>query len=271
MKYKIFGAGILLLSIFLGARITGAAMSDQEFIMLFQNWNPREIKAAIEAGANVNARIKALDEEGGEEWTPLMMASAWGGDLEILSILLRAGADVNARDDDGRGVLACATIWGGPISPEIVATLLEAGADVDARDNEGETALTLGIYKCSPEVVTALIEGGADVNALNNAGETALMRAAWCGKYEMLPVLLAAGADINAASKSGRTALMLCVLKEEFFSFDENDQKVLPILLKAGADAKARDKDGKSVMDYADENPEVKGTDAYRLLKEASK
>ncbi|MDR0649724.1 MAG: ankyrin repeat domain-containing protein [Synergistaceae bacterium] len=267
MKYKSLWAGVLLLSIFLGARITEAAMSDQEFIELFQNCDPREIEAAIKAGANVNARDEG--EEGGK-WTPLMMASAWGGNLEVMSILLKAGADVNARDDGGRGVLACATIWGGDIPPETVKILLKAGADVDARDNNGETALTLGVYKCSPEVITALIEGGADVNALNKNGETALMGASWGGKHEIISVLLAAGAKVNVASKYGRTALMSCVAENEYYNFDERYQKSVSILLKAGADAKARDNDGKSVMDYADENPKVKGTDAYRQLKEAS-
>jgi ankyrin repeat protein len=265
MKSKIFGAGILLLGIFLGAHFAEAAMSDQESIMLLRG-GPREIEAAIKAGANVNAR----DEEAeGGRWTPLMMASAWGNNLEILSILINAGADVNARDDEGMGVLSCATIWGGDISPEIVKTLLQAGAEVDSRDDNGETALTLGVYKCSPEVISALIEGGADVNAENNVGETALMRAAWSGKYEIISVLLAAGAKVNVASKDGWTALMSCVAKKDYYVSRENYQKALSILLKAGADTKARDKDGKSALDHAEENPEVKDTEIYRQLKEA--
>ncbi len=45
---------------------------------------------------------------------------------------------------------------------------------------------------------------------------------------------------------------------------------VVSRLLKAGADPKAKDTAGKTALDYAQGNEKVKGTEAYRQLREAT-
>jgi hypothetical protein len=57
---------------------------------------------------------------------------------------------------------------------EVVRLLIAAGADVNARDKAGNTALILG--SDNREQVRLLIEAGADVNARNLEGETALSK-----------------------------------------------------------------------------------------------
>ena len=47
--------------------------------------------------------------------------------------------------------------------------------------------------------------------------------------------------------------------------------EVITTLLKAGAKAKAKDSKGKTAFDYAKANKKLKGTDALRQFKEASK
>lgn len=63
-------------------------------------------------------------------WTPLHYAAA-GNSLPATRLLLRQGADVDARAPNGRTALMLAALHG---SEEIVETLLAAGADPAARD-----------------------------------------------------------------------------------------------------------------------------------------
>jgi len=60
-------------------------------------------------------------------------------------------------------------------NPEVFTTLLKAGADIEARDNGGGTALMVAAGRNpNPEVITALLKAGADAKAKNKAGQTAL-------------------------------------------------------------------------------------------------
>lgn len=65
---------------------------------------------------------------------------------------LEAGADVNARDEDGETALMCA------ITPEQTKLLIAAGADVNARSEYGDTAL---ICALTDEQAILLIDAGA--------------------------------------------------------------------------------------------------------------
>lgn len=80
---------------------------------------------AWERGADVNAR----DTEHNE--TPLILAAKHAY-APMIRQLLNAGADVEARDDEGRTALFFA-----PVSSEVFQTLLEAGANIHTRDERG--------------------------------------------------------------------------------------------------------------------------------------
>lgn len=81
-------------------------------------------------------------------------------------------------------------------NPAIVQLLLRAGADPQAVDNEGVTPLHLSAWNSNPVVTAHLLAAGADPNALDNEGYTPLHHAArrgWSGR--VIARLLAAGAD----------------------------------------------------------------------------
>lgn len=91
--------------------------------------------------------------------TPLHRAAA-SGSLEMIHALLKAGADVNARDIRGVTplIFAVATDYS---SPRVIQALLQNGADVNARDKTGETALDWAEKFGNPQVIAALNQAGA--------------------------------------------------------------------------------------------------------------
>lgn len=56
--------------------------------------------------------------------------------------------------------------------------LIKAGADVNAKDNSGNTALRIVAQNHKKDIVELLINAGADVNTRTSDGKTALMIAA---------------------------------------------------------------------------------------------
>ena len=80
--------------------------------------------------------------------------------------------------------------------------LVKAGADVDARTGTGATALMFAAASGDTVSVKALIAGGADLEAKEREREqTPLIFAAAANRVEVVKVLLAAGANKNAATK----------------------------------------------------------------------
>jgi len=82
------------------------------------------------------------------------------GPLEMVRDLLKAGADVNARDSRKLTPLMFAVSTEAQ-NPEIVRTLIAAGADVNLYSATGETALDWAEKFSYPEVIAALKQAGA--------------------------------------------------------------------------------------------------------------
>jgi ankyrin repeat protein len=97
--------------------------------------------------------------------------AALKGNIEAVKQHLAAGADVNAKNEDGVTPLDHATLWG---HKEIVELLLAKGADLNAKDNDGWTSLHNAAYRGHKQIVELLIAEGADVNAKTNDGRTPL-------------------------------------------------------------------------------------------------
>jgi len=149
-----------------------------------------------------------------------MIEAAWDGNVTVVSTLINAGAELNAKDGFGRTALIWASSTlssslaslGGHI--EIVKLLLEKGANVNVKDKNGKTALQAWAYKGHVEIVKLLLEKGANINARDTDGWTALLWASYNGKVETVKLLLEKGADINARDKDGWTAMMQAAKKK---------------------------------------------------------
>ena len=122
-----------------------------------------DVKAAIEAGANVNAR----NEDGA---TPLHTAAVANLAPSVIMALIEGGANPNARTERGSAPLHWAVNHG---DAGAIIALLAGGADVNARDEGGKTALHYAAAESAiPSVIKALIEVGADPGARDNDGKT---------------------------------------------------------------------------------------------------
>ena len=127
--------------------------------------------------------------------------------MEIVELLVEVyEANVNAVNKDGNPALILAMEKG---YVEIVKLLLEAGANANARDKDGNYALILAMEEGYVGIVKLLLEAGANTNARDEYGWTALMNAARDGHVEIVKLLLEAGADVNATDKYGDTVLEL--------------------------------------------------------------
>jgi ankyrin repeat protein len=186
------------------------------------------------------------DEEGGEEPAqhdpPLIFDAVYRGNLDIVRMLVDAGARVDGVNQ-GYGLLAAALncknadlfeyLWERKASlegalqsvaqmgsMEYLERLLEAGADVNADINGTPLALAAGAGHTA--IVERLIAAGAELEQKGTFGKTALGEAVSSSRMDCARALLDAGASMNACDDStllaeaiwaGRTALLRLLLK----------------------------------------------------------
>jgi uncharacterized protein len=114
------------------------------------------VRALIEAGADVNAS----DER---SWTPLMKAAYNAeqnrGFADVVQALIDEGANVEAPISYGIRPLMLAAGYG---ETAVAETLLRAGADVMARNDGGLTALMMVKQKHYVDVINLLHEAERD-------------------------------------------------------------------------------------------------------------
>ena len=175
--------------------------------------------------------------------TPLMVSAQYNINLDIITLLIKAGAQINVCDTFGLTPLMYAARYN--LNKEVIATLLKAGADVNASDKEGITPLMYAEqYNKNNDIIYTLIKAGADVNASDKEGITPLMYMARYNKnIETISALLRFGADVNASDKEGITPLMYAE------KYNKNND-IIYTLIKAGADVNASDKEGMTPLMY---------------------
>jgi uncharacterized protein len=150
---------------------------------------PATLIAALMVCGSGHAAGVVVDPDG---TTPLHWA-AHEGDAAKVDALIRAGADVNARNRFGSTPLYEAALEG---HTGILRKLLKARADPDAANAGGMTALMIVSRTSDAEAVEALIKAGANVNAREpTRGQTALILAAAQSQPEVVRLLMKGGAD----------------------------------------------------------------------------
>ena len=130
----------------------------------------------------------------GKRMDRALIKAAINADERKVRRLLKAGADINARNEDGMTPLICAAaatiqmdkckalddfteIMHEGHAEGVTKFLVEHGADVNARDKFGRTALMYALYNSYPDVAKILVESRADVTARGHDGRTTIMLA----------------------------------------------------------------------------------------------
>jgi len=178
-----------------------------------------------------------------------LASAARAGDLQLVRLMLKYGADPNATDGKGQTILMSAAASG---VPEVLTEVLKYHPDVNARGPDQQTALSFAsqdLYFRGPdsdrearekqrgEVAAMLLKAGADPHLADKDGNTPLHKA------HILPVaeaLIRNGADVNARNNRGETPLMVTY-----------SDGVVKLLLQSGADISARDNAGHTALERA--------------------
>jgi hypothetical protein len=172
--------------------------------------------------------LERLLNNGGTDWldedgrTPLHVATT----KECAELLLRAGANLEARDYDLRTPIYFS--YG-----ETMSFLLLSGALVNVVNKDGNTPFHHNVCEGLEHEVEQLLRAGADIDAVDGDGKTALMIACTVLDYpsDMVKLLLRFGASADVQNGNGDTALCLVFGLEQCSTWYSTVKK----LLAAGA------------------------------------
>ncbi len=199
--------------------------------------------------------------------TPLMTA-VWGGDQEVIRLLLNSGADPDLLDWYSRTALWMAIEQS---DPETAEMLILAGADPNLGPG-GNSAAHAAMYKGDKQLFDRLVEAGAEVcrdeyvlwgavsrrqsvfvQALLELGcevTPAIMHTAVHkpdSELRIIDLLVAAGGRLDWRAETGETALCYVNRSEEFRALWER-------LLEAGIDVNAANQDGRTALFFRSED-----------------
>jgi len=174
------------------------------------------VEFLLKNGADPNVRFS--DSRSGAESTPLTAALSLEGlnnRERIVATLLKFKANPNVKDKRGYWALDISlfNVFGGNTNmPDL---LLKHGADVDARDAQGDAPLVW--VSTGKEIKEMLLNYKANPNTQNKEGNTPLHKLVEktmgnerkSSQKELAELLIARGADVNIRNRQGLTPLNL--------------------------------------------------------------
>lgn len=132
-----------------------------------------------------------------------LMIAAWEGNIPMMELFLKYGADINKTNDVKEQALMHAA-WKG--RAEAVRWLLDRGATINRSGLEW-SPLHYAVFGGHGAVAQLLLDRGADINARSTNGSSVLMMAAREGHEKLAHMLLEHGADTTIVNDRGEDAL----------------------------------------------------------------
>uniref|UniRef100_A0A1Y1NC46 RING-type E3 ubiquitin transferase n=1 Tax=Photinus pyralis TaxID=7054 RepID=A0A1Y1NC46_PHOPY len=145
-----------------------------------------------------------------------LQVAAHQGHVQVVKLLLRNGAAVNASDSDGDTCLHYAAFGN---QSEVLELLIQNRADLNTSNRSGCTALHIAAHKQPARCVQILLAAGADPNGRDLYGDTALHDAIGKDSYQVIELLCtAASTDFTLKNKRGFNVLHHAALKGKNFA-----------------------------------------------------
>ncbi|HET7801137.1 MAG TPA: ankyrin repeat domain-containing protein [Humibacillus xanthopallidus] len=187
-----------------------------------------------------------------------LLRAATRGDADAVAGALRAGADLEARDDRRRTALLLA-VTGDHV--DAARVLVAMGADPDALDDRHDTPWLVTGVTGSVAMLEVLLPANPDLTIRNRYGGISVIPASERGHVDYVRRVVGTGIDVNHVNDLGWTALLEAVILGDG---GPAHQEIVRILLAAGADRAIADKDGVTALQHA----RAKGyTSMARLLE----
>lgn len=188
----------------------------------------------------------------------LLHIAARSGQLEIVSLLLQHGMQVDCKTTQGFTPLHAAAAEG---RTNVARFLIQKGADVNSKTNNGFTPLDAALTnKSAGETVALLKEKGAvskfGLDYLTPKHQHTydpsldLGGPAVIGDLREIKKRIAKGANVDYKDSFGMTAL--------HYASDHHHIKIVKFLISHGADVNARQWEGRTPLNYATANGDMK-------------
>lgn len=206
------------------------------------------IELLLENGANTEVRDKCQ--------RTLLASAAFKADVTTVRLLLKYGADFNARDVDGQTVLLQVTSQKPDASTKrqdrdaVIDLLLGELVDIEEKDKRDRTVLHWAAVNKRERLLEKLLLGEhgakASIEARERRNKTALHCAAENNHAEVVAILLRHGADARATSDGAWTALHIAA--------EKGHTDVAKLLLDNKADCNAETAHGRTPLHWAASN-----------------
>lgn len=191
-------------------------------------------KTLVDNGAHVEAMTV-------RNRTPLIVTARESGNTDILTCLLKSGANINALDKNDDTALTLSA-WRG--FGDAVNLLLKNGAKLPQKQGKIQALMIAAVEARLHRLFHHLLNHDVDIYIQNYHKGTLLHSAAIGGSTGIVKFFLDKGFDINATDRNGWTAL--------HYGAEKGRKEAIELLINHGANIKARTTMGQTAFNIAE-------------------